>query len=213
MTAPRVALRAKRGAGGGTRTHTTLPSRDFKSLASTSSATSAMLISLAFSAFSRKGFSADLLRFPFRLLGAIQAQDGCEKQHDLKPRETAGPINSPRCTDRPPRLRRSELSSSRRSVEMSCPSLLLSTDIALQDHRAIHSRSGLFDWMPGIGITSRCSRQRSSLAFTALSDWGGEAQCGAHERNMRKRLGKISGEPLCPDVIFLGQQTKAVRHR
>ena len=29
------------GAGGGTRTHTTLPSRDFKSLASTSSATSA----------------------------------------------------------------------------------------------------------------------------------------------------------------------------
>src|SRR5882757_8890305 len=32
---------AKRGAGGGTRTHTTLPSRDFKSLASTSSATSA----------------------------------------------------------------------------------------------------------------------------------------------------------------------------
>src|SRR5580700_5303678 len=32
------------GAGGGTRTHTTLPSRDFKSLASTSSATSASLI-------------------------------------------------------------------------------------------------------------------------------------------------------------------------
>ena len=31
------------GAGGGTRTHTTLPSRDFKSLASTSSATSAPL--------------------------------------------------------------------------------------------------------------------------------------------------------------------------
>ena len=30
------------GAGGGTRTHTTLPSRDFKSLASTSSATSAL---------------------------------------------------------------------------------------------------------------------------------------------------------------------------
>ena len=131
MAAPRVALRAKRGAGGGTRTHTTLPSRDFKSLASTSSATSAMLISLAFSAFSRKGFSADLLRFPFRLLGAIQAQDGCEKQHDLKPRETAGPINSPRCTDRPPRLRRSELSSSRRSVEMSCPVI-----VALHGHSA-----------------------------------------------------------------------------
>ena len=37
------------GAGGGTRTHTTLPSRDFKSLASTSSATSATLISIAFS--------------------------------------------------------------------------------------------------------------------------------------------------------------------
>jgi hypothetical protein len=34
----------KIGAGGGTRTHTTLPSRDFKSLASTSSATSASLI-------------------------------------------------------------------------------------------------------------------------------------------------------------------------
>ena len=33
--------RASPGAGGGTRTHTTLPSRDFKSLASTSSATSA----------------------------------------------------------------------------------------------------------------------------------------------------------------------------
>ena len=31
------------GAGGGTRTHTTLPSRDFKSLASTSSATSALV--------------------------------------------------------------------------------------------------------------------------------------------------------------------------
>src|SRR5262245_43181592 len=31
----------KAGAGGGSRTHTTLPSRDFKSLASTSSATSA----------------------------------------------------------------------------------------------------------------------------------------------------------------------------
>src|SRR5258706_14916104 len=31
------------GAGGGARTHTTLPSRDFKSLASTSSATSALV--------------------------------------------------------------------------------------------------------------------------------------------------------------------------
>jgi type IV secretory pathway VirB10-like protein len=36
------------GAGGGTRTHTTLPSRDFKSLASTNSATSASLISIGF---------------------------------------------------------------------------------------------------------------------------------------------------------------------
>src|SRR6185437_880299 len=36
-------VRAKRGAGGGTRTHTTLPSRDFKSLASTNSATSAFV--------------------------------------------------------------------------------------------------------------------------------------------------------------------------
>src|SRR5439155_14733493 len=39
---PSLAERAKAGAGGGTRTHTTLPSRDFKSLASTSSATSAL---------------------------------------------------------------------------------------------------------------------------------------------------------------------------
>ena len=45
---PRVARRAKRGAGGGTRTHTTLPSRDFKSLASTSSATSALLIRISY---------------------------------------------------------------------------------------------------------------------------------------------------------------------
>jgi hypothetical protein len=37
------ALRPTRGAGGGSRTHTTLPSRDFKSLASTSSATSALV--------------------------------------------------------------------------------------------------------------------------------------------------------------------------
>src|SRR3954454_19594647 len=37
-------LRAGVGAGGGTRTHTTLPSRDFKSLASTNSATSAFEI-------------------------------------------------------------------------------------------------------------------------------------------------------------------------
>src|SRR5260370_12327534 len=36
-------LLIKTGAGGGTRTHTTLPSRDFKSLASTSSATSALV--------------------------------------------------------------------------------------------------------------------------------------------------------------------------
>src|SRR5262249_35745216 len=40
--------RAELGAGGGTRTHTTLPSRDFKALASTHSATSASLISIAF---------------------------------------------------------------------------------------------------------------------------------------------------------------------
>ena len=40
---PSLASRAKAGAGGGTRTHTTLPSRDFKSLASTSSATSALV--------------------------------------------------------------------------------------------------------------------------------------------------------------------------
>jgi len=39
------------GAGGGTRTHTTLPSRDFKSLASTSSATSASLILHSFLSF------------------------------------------------------------------------------------------------------------------------------------------------------------------
>ena len=40
---PTLASRAKPGAGGGTRTHTTLPSRDFKSLASTNSATSAFV--------------------------------------------------------------------------------------------------------------------------------------------------------------------------
>src|ERR1700722_11099840 len=51
--------RAKRGAGGGTRTHTTLPSSDFKSLASTSSATSATLIHLAFLATRRKCFAAN----------------------------------------------------------------------------------------------------------------------------------------------------------
>src|SRR5437016_5355788 len=43
----------------GTRTHTTLPSRDFKSLASTSSATSASLISIAFLPFARKCFAAN----------------------------------------------------------------------------------------------------------------------------------------------------------
>ena len=43
LTAPPRSREAKRGAGGGTRTRTTLPSRDFKSLASTSSATSALL--------------------------------------------------------------------------------------------------------------------------------------------------------------------------
>lgn len=40
--------RTKAGAGGGTRTHTMLPSRDFKSLASTSSATSACLLEFGF---------------------------------------------------------------------------------------------------------------------------------------------------------------------
>src|SRR6266566_9142432 len=55
------------GAGGGTRTHTTLPSRDFKSLASTSSATSALLIPLAFSSQAGKCFPIEPLRFPFRL--------------------------------------------------------------------------------------------------------------------------------------------------
>ncbi len=63
VAAPRVAFRAKLGAGGGTRTHTTLPSRDFKSLASTSSATSALLIPLAFSFQAGKCFPIDPLRF------------------------------------------------------------------------------------------------------------------------------------------------------
>src|SRR5437879_918072 len=53
---PSLASRAKAGAGGGTRTHTTLPSRDFKSLASTNSATSACLISIAFSSQAGKCF-------------------------------------------------------------------------------------------------------------------------------------------------------------
>src|SRR3954469_8885286 len=51
------------GAGGGTRTHTTLPSRDFKSLASTSSATSASLICIAFLPFARNCFEANPSRF------------------------------------------------------------------------------------------------------------------------------------------------------
>jgi hypothetical protein len=45
------------GAGGGTRTRTMLPSRDFKSLASTNSATSALLIPIAFLRFVRKRFA------------------------------------------------------------------------------------------------------------------------------------------------------------
>ena len=53
------------GAGGGTRTRTTLPSRDFKSLASTSSATSASLISLTFLPFPAKRFPVNPLRFRF----------------------------------------------------------------------------------------------------------------------------------------------------
>jgi hypothetical protein len=47
----------KHGAGGGTRTHTTLPSRDFKSLASTSSATSAPLFLIGFSPRGNECFS------------------------------------------------------------------------------------------------------------------------------------------------------------
>src|SRR5271154_2373081 len=54
-----LVMLASRGAGGGTRTHTTLPSRDFKSLASTSSATSALLISIAFLPFARKCFAGN----------------------------------------------------------------------------------------------------------------------------------------------------------
>ena len=64
---PSLASRVKAGAGGGTRTHTTLPSRDFKSLASTSSATSALLIPLAFSSQTGKCFPIEPLRFPFRI--------------------------------------------------------------------------------------------------------------------------------------------------
>jgi hypothetical protein len=63
VAAPRVAFWAKRGAGGGTRTHTTLPSRDFKSLASTSSATSALLICIGFLYFGGKCFAASPSRF------------------------------------------------------------------------------------------------------------------------------------------------------
>jgi hypothetical protein len=62
VAAPSVAFWAKRGAGGGTRTHTMLPSRDFKSLASTSSATSALLISIAFSSQSGKRFPIETPR-------------------------------------------------------------------------------------------------------------------------------------------------------
>jgi hypothetical protein len=45
------------GAGGGTRTHTTLPSRDFKSLASTSSATSARSMSIRYRANGGKHYA------------------------------------------------------------------------------------------------------------------------------------------------------------
>ena len=54
------------GAGGGTRTHTTLPSRDFKSLASTSSATSAPLFHNVFSASGNGCFPKLGGRFPNR---------------------------------------------------------------------------------------------------------------------------------------------------
>ena len=52
------------GAGGGTRTHTTLPSRDFKSLASTSSATSAPLFLIGFSPRGNECFPGHRSRFP-----------------------------------------------------------------------------------------------------------------------------------------------------
>src|ERR1700676_3983486 len=51
------------GAGGGTRTHTTLPSRDFKSLASTSSATSAPFVSQGFLRFGQRMFCSKSLLF------------------------------------------------------------------------------------------------------------------------------------------------------
>jgi len=59
------------GAGGGTRTHTTLPSRDFKSLASTSSATSARLFHNAFSASGNECFADRPLRFAKQVRGAF----------------------------------------------------------------------------------------------------------------------------------------------
>jgi hypothetical protein len=55
------------GAGGGTRTHTTLPSRDFKSLASTSSATSAFLFHNAFSVSGNDCFQTRLPKNPLRV--------------------------------------------------------------------------------------------------------------------------------------------------
>src|ERR1700682_356358 len=60
------ALMATTGAGGGTRTHTTLPSRDFKSLASTSSATSAPLFLIGFSPRGNECFPRQRSRFPKR---------------------------------------------------------------------------------------------------------------------------------------------------
>src|SRR6266852_4439237 len=54
------------GAGGGTRTHTTLPSRDFKSLASTSSATSAPLFLIGFSPRGNECFPGQRSRFSKR---------------------------------------------------------------------------------------------------------------------------------------------------
>ena len=59
-------FRSAVGAGGGTRTHTTLPSRDFKSLASTSSATSAPLFLIGFLPRSNECFPGQCSRFPKR---------------------------------------------------------------------------------------------------------------------------------------------------
>jgi hypothetical protein len=52
----------------------------------------------------------------------------------------------------------------------------------------------------------------SSTALAALRRGGREAKRCAHKSDVRKRLGKVSGEPLGANVIFLREQPEIVCH-